>query len=222
MLLVVAWLASLRVRNYERGGPDDRRTNRRERQAPLRRLPVRRVDADPAARPRRRRHALLHLLRVPRPVHRHGRARARPPAARLAEVPARPRRTRRYTFGADLAGVVFLVGIVLGDRAALRAAALPHPHQDQARGRGHPRHVPRHRRHRLLHRGRPHRARRPARVREVVVHRLPALEPRRRPGRRTTLQRHAPVAVGRPRRRVPRVPRDPARPPSCATCSRRR
>jgi Fe-S oxidoreductase/nitrate reductase gamma subunit len=28
MLLIVAWLASLRVRNYERGGPDDRRTTR--------------------------------------------------------------------------------------------------------------------------------------------------------------------------------------------------
>ena len=28
MLLIVAWLTSLRVRNYERGGPDDRRTNR--------------------------------------------------------------------------------------------------------------------------------------------------------------------------------------------------
>jgi Fe-S oxidoreductase/nitrate reductase gamma subunit len=29
MLLVVAWLASLRVRNYERGRPDNRRTNRK-------------------------------------------------------------------------------------------------------------------------------------------------------------------------------------------------
>src|SRR6266404_4314293 len=29
MLLVVAWLASLRVRNYERGGPDNRRTTRK-------------------------------------------------------------------------------------------------------------------------------------------------------------------------------------------------
>jgi len=29
MLLVVAWLASLRVRNYERGVPDDRRTTRK-------------------------------------------------------------------------------------------------------------------------------------------------------------------------------------------------
>jgi len=28
MLLIVAWLTSLRVRNYERGGPDNRRTNR--------------------------------------------------------------------------------------------------------------------------------------------------------------------------------------------------
>ena len=31
----------------------------------------------------------------------------------------------------------------VGDRPPLRAAALPHPHQVQARARGHPRHVPR-------------------------------------------------------------------------------
>ena len=34
-------------------------------------------------------HALVHLLRLPRPVHRHRDPRDRPPAARLAEVPAR-------------------------------------------------------------------------------------------------------------------------------------
>jgi len=36
MLLVVAWLASLRVRNYERGGPDDRRTTRKNAERRLR------------------------------------------------------------------------------------------------------------------------------------------------------------------------------------------
>jgi hypothetical protein len=29
MLFVCAWLVSLRVRNYERGGPDDRRTTKK-------------------------------------------------------------------------------------------------------------------------------------------------------------------------------------------------
>src|SRR6476661_6097710 len=29
MLIIVGWLASLRVRNYERGAPDNRRTNRK-------------------------------------------------------------------------------------------------------------------------------------------------------------------------------------------------
>ena len=29
MLLIVAWLASLRVQNYERGQPDNRRTTRK-------------------------------------------------------------------------------------------------------------------------------------------------------------------------------------------------
>ena len=84
-----------------------------------------------------------------------------------------------YAFVGDLVGLVFLIGIALGDRAPLRPAALPHPHQDQARGRRDPRHVPRHRGHRLP---RPRRcasrlraARRRGRLREVVVRRLPAL-----------------------------------------------
>ena len=46
----------------------------------------------------------------------------------------------------------------VGDRPPLRAAALPHPHQDQARARADPRHDPRHRRHRLRGRGVAHRA----------------------------------------------------------------
>ena len=46
-----------------------------------------------------------------------------------------------YASGADLAGVVFLDRHRLGDRAPLRAAPVSHPHQDQARRRGDPRHV---------------------------------------------------------------------------------
>ena len=81
--------SSMRVRNYERGEPDDRRTTKHNVHRRLARLPRRRVDADAAARPRRRRHALVHLLRVPRAVRGHGHPRDRPPAPRRAQVPAR-------------------------------------------------------------------------------------------------------------------------------------
>ena len=46
-----------------------------------------------------------------------------------------------YSFVGDAAGVVFLGRHRLGDRAPVRAAAVPHPHQDQARARRHPRHL---------------------------------------------------------------------------------
>ena len=74
----------------------------------------------------------------------------------------------------------------LGDRAPLRAAPVPHPHQDQARRRGDPRHVPR---SSASPASSPKAARialdRPARVREVVVRRLPARRASSRRGRRT-------------------------------------
>ena len=79
------------------------------------------------------------------PVHRHGDPRDRPPAAGHVEVPARPdvsgvrRRRRRRRRRVPRRHRV-------GDRPPLHAAALPHPHQDEARGRRHPRHVPGHRR----------------------------------------------------------------------------
>ncbi len=143
------------------------------------RLPRRRVDADAAARPRRRADALLHLLRVPLAVRRHRGARARPPAPRQPQVPPRrrlrglrvrrrPRRRRVHRRHP------------LGDRPPLPRTALPHPHQDQARGRGDPAHVPRDRAHRVPHRGAAHRAARPPRLREVVVRRVPAVVALRR------------------------------------------
>ena len=119
-------------------------------------LPGRRVDADPAARPGGRGHALVHLLRLPVAVHRHRRAGARPSAPRQPQVPPRRRvpglRVRRRP---RRRGVHRRHR--LGHRPALPRAPVPHPHQDQARGRGHPRHVPRDRAHRLLHRGVAHR-----------------------------------------------------------------
>ena len=78
-------------RNWERGAPDRRAHHAEERQAPPRRLPGRRLHADAAARPRRRPHALAHLLRLPRPARGHDRPRDRPPAARGRQVPPRRR-----------------------------------------------------------------------------------------------------------------------------------
>ena len=163
MLLIVAWLASLRVQQLRARparrpahDPQERREARQE-------LPQRRVDADAAARPRRRRHALVPLLRVRLAVHRDRDQRDRPPDARPLQVPARPDVPgvlgRRRGRGDHVPG-----RHRLGDRPALRAAPVPHPHQDQARGRDHPRHVPRHRAHRLLRRSGAHRVRGQARA----------------------------------------------------------
>ena len=207
MLVIVAWLASLRVRNYERGAPDDRRTTKKNAK---RRFEDFRAGVwmqtllrDPGA-------GIMHsciyfgfiglfmatvILEIDHQLPEslkflHGSvyqayaARRRP---RRRRVPDRHR---------------------LGDRPPLHPAALPHPHQDQARGRGDPRHVPRHRRQRLPHRRRSHRAPGPARVREMVVRRLPDLGLGRHVvGHRAA--RRAPLAVGRARGRVPRVPRHP-------------
>ena len=37
-----------------------------------------------------------------------------------------------YSAIADVFGVVFVVGIAVGDRASLHPAAVPHPHQDRS------------------------------------------------------------------------------------------
>ena len=51
------------------------------------------------------------------------------------EVPARRRCTRRTAFVGDAAGLVFVLGVGWAIGAPLRPAAVPHPHQDQARAR---------------------------------------------------------------------------------------
>ena len=111
MLVWGAFAFADRVRNWERGAPDRRRTTPEERQAPPRRLPRRRVHAHPAARLRGRADALDDLLRVPRPARRHDRARGRPPAAGDLKF-LHGRTYLAYSFFGDFAGVVFLVGIV--------------------------------------------------------------------------------------------------------------
>ena len=179
LLVYVSYLFSLRVRNWERGTPDRRPHDGRQRPPPPRGLPGRRVHADAAAGPRGRPHALPHLLRLPRPAGRHRDPRDRPPGPREPQVPARHhlpgvllrrRRRRPRVPGRHR----------LGHRPPLRPAAVPHPDQDEARARGDPRRVPGHRADRLRDRDVPHRVVGIALVREVELRRVPAGDAGRR------------------------------------------
>ena len=122
------------------GRPRQPADHAEERQAPPGRLPGRRLHADPAARPRRRHHALAHLLQLPDP------ARASPPCSRsTTSCPTTPSSstatsTRPTPSSATSPAWCFLTGVVVGHRPPLRPAALPHPHQVQARARRDPRH----------------------------------------------------------------------------------
>jgi Fe-S oxidoreductase/nitrate reductase gamma subunit len=111
MLLVVAWLASLRVRNYERGQPDNRRTNRKnvEKRARSYRAGVwmQTLLRDPAAGAM---HAFLYFGFVFLFI-----------ATVISEIDHQmPDRFKflhgntylAYSAGADAAGILFMVGIV--------------------------------------------------------------------------------------------------------------
>ena len=224
MLVIVAWLASLRVRNYERGAPRQPPHHQEERQARFDDFRsgvwMQTLLRDPAAG----RHALAASTSG-------SSACSWPPCVLeidhqlpgVAEVPARHASTRRYTFGADIAGRPVPRSASAGRSCAATSSALPHPHQDQARRRGDPRHVPR---------SSASPASSPRRCRIALVGR-PGFEkwsfigyPLSRlfddAGRRRTCATRTGGSWAHPRRRLLRVPRDPARPPSCATCSRRR
>src|SRR5436190_1268293 len=110
MLLVVAWLASLRVRNYERGQPDDRRTNRKNVERRLRDFRsgvwMQTLLRDPAAGVM---HSCLYFGFIFLFI-----------ATVILEVDHQmPDRFKflhgdvysAYAMGADFAGVVFLVGV---------------------------------------------------------------------------------------------------------------
>ena len=131
------------------------------------------------------------------------RARDRPPAARLAEVPARPHlpgvRVHRRPLRPRLPRRASLWAFV----RRYGAAALPDPHQDQARAPRDPRDVPRHRRHRLHHRGVPHRGaarsrrRRRANFEKWSLRRLGALVDLSTAGTLADAARPAPLVVDR-------------------------
>ena len=147
MLVWGAIVFADRVRNWERGAPDRRRTttkNAKRRLADFRAgVYMRTLLRDSAA-------GLMHsmiyfgflvLLGVTTVLEVDHQL---PESAKFLHG----RTYQAYSFFGDLAGVVFLGRHRLGDRAPLRAAPVPHPHQDQARARGDPRHVLRDRRHR--------------------------------------------------------------------------
>ena len=164
LLIAGALLFAQRVKNWERGGPDNRPLNAEERSSSGSRTSAPASHADAAAGPGRRRHALADLLRLPRPARRHDGAGDRPPAARGRSSSCTAHVYQGYSFVGDLAGLVFLGGVAVGDRPPLHPAALPHPHQDQARARRDPRRaVALIARHRLRRRDVPHRRDRHAR-----------------------------------------------------------
>ena len=111
MLLIVAWLASLRVRNYERGRPDDRRTTRKNAK---RRFDDFRAGVwmqtllrDPAAGVM---HSCIYFGFIVLFIV-DGDQRDRPPAARTRCKFLHGHTYEAYSAGADLAGVMFLIGI---------------------------------------------------------------------------------------------------------------
>ncbi|MCU1426078.1 MAG: Fe-S oxidoreductase [Actinomycetia bacterium] len=111
MLFITAWLASLRVRNYERGGPDDRRTTKRnvkKRVEDFRAgVYMQTLLRDPAAGLM---HAFLYFGFIALFI-----------ATTILEIDHQlpgswkflhGRTYEGYAMGADLAGVFFLIGVV--------------------------------------------------------------------------------------------------------------
>ena len=201
-----AVLFAQRVRNWERGRPDRRATTPANVGRRLQRLPGRASTCRRccATRPPGIMHSLIYFGFLVL-LARHHRPGDQPPAARVGQVPPRRRvpglRARRRRGRRRLPG---RRGV--GHRPPLRpAAALPHPHQVPARarasssGRSSPSGVTG-----FLRRGVPHRPRRPARLREVVVRRLPAVVAGRR--RLDSLAGWHQALVDRPRGRLLRLP----------------
>ena len=208
MLFMVAYLVSLRFRNYERGAPDDRRTTKQNRHKRIKEFRkgvwMQTLLRDPAA-------GIMHsciyfgfiflfiitvILEIDHQL---------PESMKFLHG----RTYQAYAAAGDLAGVIFLVGIgwAIGRRYIQRPyrIRIKTKPEDAAilvtfavigiSG--------------FLTEAVAHRARGPARLRAVVVHRLPALVARRLVVGEHA-QRRAPVDVGVARRRVHRVPRDPA------------
>ena len=208
MLFVCAWLVSQRVRNYERGAPDDRRTTKKNLHHRMRDFRagvwMQTLLRDPAAGVM---HSCIYfgflwlfiatvVLELDHQL---------PDNLKFLHGGV----YEGYAFAADLAGVVFTVGILW----ALARRYLERPYRIRIKTKpedavilltflviavtG------------LLHRGAADRATRAPALRAMVVRRVPALVAVRRLVRLRDLRR-ARVALGHPLRRVRGVPDHPA------------
>ena len=112
LIIYGAVLFSQRIKNWERGQPDNRATTTEERQAAPQGLPGRGLHADPAARSRRRGHALAHLLQLPRPARRSPRSSRSTTSCPTSRSSSTATSTRATRFVGDVAGITFLIGVV--------------------------------------------------------------------------------------------------------------
>src|SRR5262249_24794437 len=141
MLFVCAWLVSQRVKNYERGAPDDRRTTKGNLHRRMRDFRagvwMQTLLRDPAA-------GLMHSFIY------FGFLWFFTPAVGPGDPPPPPQNTkfppggcvRGFSLRRRYRGCVLPRRHRLGLGPPLSRAALPHPDQDQARGRRHPPDVP--------------------------------------------------------------------------------
>ncbi len=157
LVLYGSVLFSQRVRNWERGAPDNRRTTAKNAGRRLKDFRagvyMQTLLRDPAAGIM---HSLIYfsfliLLAVTTVLEINHQL---PESAKFLHGDV----YKGYAAIGDGAGPHAPHRCGVGDPPPLRAAALPHPHQDQARARADPGHDPRHRRHRLRGRGVAHRA----------------------------------------------------------------
>ena len=220
LFAAAGWLFVVRVQNWERGQPDRRATTPRtikRRLEDLRSgLYMQTLLRDPAAGIM---HSLIYfpflilfavttVLEVDHQL---------PDSAKFLHGTV----YQGYKLVGDTAGDPVPDRDHLGHPPPLRGPALPHPDQDEAGGWRHPRHVLRHRRHRPVRAGRAYRPGGPAQLREVGLHRLPAVlpvqeRPPRRPADRSTR------SCGRSMSPPSSSSWSWCRRPSCVTCSPRR
>ncbi len=179
MFVYGAIMFSHRMKQLAAGCSGQARHHPEERQEAPREPARRALHADPAARSGGRDHALADLLRVPDPARGHHRCSRSTTSCPSRSSSSTAPSTRPTRSSATPAGLIFTVGVVW----AIVRRYVQRPYRIRIKSK------PEHalilgdaagaRRHRLPRRDVPHRGRRPPGLREVVVHRLPAVGARR-------------------------------------------
>ena len=220
LLIAGALLFAQRVKNWERGGPDNRPLNPKTFKKRLESFraatTMKTLLRDPAAGVM---HSMIYfgflvLLGVTTVLEINHQL---PEDAKFLTGTV----YQGYIFIGDLAGLVFLGGILLGVPPPVHPAALPHPHQDQARALGDPRRVRADRRHRVHHRDVPDRERGHAR-RSRSGPSSGTRSPSCSTGCRSAPWRTGTGPCGSCTWRRSSPSSSSCRSPCCATCSRRR